>query len=129
MFLATNIAFVLAFIFYILSILIHVLVIKKVIPYHYVNGGRSTSYEEQKDVSVKSIAVLLVLFLFVIIGLVFPSTKESFLYMIIGFTLTAFFMFGTIMQLLGSPFERYLVSIINLLGVLAHLGLALHYFV
>jgi hypothetical protein len=119
---------ILGYIFYLLVIIVHILIIRKVIPYHLVNGGRSKSYTEQASISKMSIVISFLGILFLSISLIKPSISLTLIYSIIGFLLTLYWILGFVMQLLGTKFERYLMSIIVLLGILSHLSLALLYF-
>ena len=128
MFLPSSIVFVLAFIFYIGAITIHLFIIKKTIPFNYVNGGRSDSYEHQLKQSKMSILILAIGLLYVILGLLVPTLRKTIVFMVISFMLTFLWFVGTVMQLIGTKFERYYVSWLNLFGTVAHLELALTYF-
>jgi hypothetical protein len=128
MFLEENVIFILAFLFYIGAILIHVFVITKVIPFNLINGGRSKSYEVQAKQSIMSIVILGLGIIYVLIGLIIPEFRRSIFFMILSLVLALFWLLGTIMQLLGTKFERYYISWINALGVLSHIQLALIYF-
>jgi hypothetical protein len=119
---------ILGYIFYLLVIIVHILIIRKIIPYHLVNGGRSKSYTEQASISKMSIVISFLGILFLSISLIKPSISQTLIYSIIGFLLTLYWILGFVMQLLGTKFERYLMSIIVLLGILSHLSLALLYF-
>lgn len=116
---------ILGYLFYILVILVHILILKKIIPFHLVNGGRSETYEKQSSISKNSIFISCIGILFLSILLIKPSYQKTLSYSIIAFVLTAYWMLGFVMQLLGTKFERYLMSLLVLLGVLSHLSLAL----
>jgi hypothetical protein len=128
MFLQENVIFILAYLFYIGAILVHVFVISKVLPYHLINGGRSASYEVQVKQSIMSIVILGLGIVYVSIGFLIPQFKRSIVFMILSFILALFWLLGTVMQLLGTKFERYYISWINLVGVISHVLLALIYF-
>ena len=128
MFIPELLIFVLAFLFYTGGILVHVMTISKVIPFNQINGGRSENYEAQSKISKASIAILLIGILYVLCGLIFPSFKRSVIFMIFSFILSFLWLIGTIMQLLGTKFERYYLSWLNIIGVVSHVGLAIIYF-
>lgn len=54
-------------IFYSLTILIHLLIISKSIPFTWVNGGRSESFAEQLPISVISIVISIIGVVFTLI--------------------------------------------------------------
>ena len=128
MFLPEVMIFVLAFLFYIGGIGIHILTIRKIIPYTLINGGRSESYDAQAKQSYISIVVLMIGLIYVFCGLLFPSFKRSVFFMVISFILALLWLLGTVMQLLGTKFERYFVSWLNIIAVLSHIELTLIYF-
>lgn len=116
---------ILGYLFYALVILIHVLVIRKKIPYLLVNGGRSKSFEEQVKISASSIIIACIGAVYILITQLNPTMINHWLY--IGFTslLTILWAYGVLMQLLGTKLEKTLIVWVNLLGVLVHLNLIL----
>lgn len=128
MFIPDNMIFGLALVFYIGAAVIHVLTINRVIPFNYINGGRSESYEAQVKLSQVSLIILIFGFMYIVFGMFFPVFKRSIVFMIISFLLAILWLFGTIMQLIGTKFERYFVSWLNLMGVISHIELALIFF-
>ncbi|QMS85745.1 hypothetical protein [Candidatus Xianfuyuplasma coldseepsis] len=127
MILPTSIIFILASLFYILSIGTHVLVLMKKIPFQDVNGGRSSSFEEQKKQSQVSIVVLGVLFVYVLSAKVFPAFRTRVIYLIASSLLALFWLLGTVMQLLGTRFEKRIMVWINVIGLISHIELVLLY--
>lgn len=112
---------VLAMIYYFLVILIHVLILTKIISFTWVNGGRSATYETQARLSVSSMAIAA-------IGIVIISVTPSLVDFMMGWigviifgALSIFWLLGYVMQLLGTRFERYLLSFVLLFGFYAHL--------
>ncbi len=128
MFSTPLIASVLGMLFYVFSLLVHVLVIKKCISFKLVNGGRSESYEKQKELSFKSIPILIIGFAFISLSMLLPSVRETLMFSIVAFIFTALWGLGFIMQLLGSKFEKLVMSPLLFVGVISHLQLALIYF-
>ncbi|MDN4494982.1 hypothetical protein [Ureibacillus aquaedulcis] len=111
-------------IFYSLTILIHFLIISKSMPFTWVNGGRSESFANQLPISVINMVIS-------IIGLVFTLFVGRFkLYKYTrGITVICWFFvvlwsFGFIQQLFGTTFEKMVVSIVLLLGVISNLRMA-----
>ena len=123
-----EVIYVFAFLFYIASASIHILVLKKKISYKSVNGGRSKNYTEQQKQSQISIVILMILLLYVVSSLIFPQTRTTVIYLVITSITVLFWFLGTILQLLGTKFEKRIVFWINLVGLLSHLGLVLVYF-
>lgn len=108
--------------FYGSGLLVHLLVVAKVIPYSWINGGMSPSYEAQAIQSAVSFAVIAALGV-----LVWGITKRNRLrtwQKVLLYALAAFWSLGFVMQLLGTPFERYVMSPLLLVGVASHLFLA-----
>lgn len=114
--------------FYILSILVHVLVIKQKISYTLVNGGRSTSYEAQAKTSVASIAVLALGIVILLLVYFNPQITLTLFGVILMGLLTLYWTLGFVMQLLGTRFEKRVMSIVLLLGIFSHLMIMLEYF-
>ncbi len=105
--------------FYLSAFVIQLLVITKIIPYTWVNGGMSKSYAAQAIQSVISIFIMLVMFGFIwkniIMPLGFQRWKLKLLYVI-----TIFWALGFIMQIAGTTFERYFLSLFLLIGLVSH---------
>lgn len=114
--------------FYILSILVHVLVIKQKISYTLVNGGRSTSYEAQAKTSVASFAVLALGIVILLLVYFNPQITLTLFGVILMGLLTLYWTLGFVMQLLGTRFEKRVMSIVLLLGIFSHLMIMLEYF-
>lgn len=115
-----NLALIVGFSFYALTILIHTLVIYQVIDYTQVNGGRSTSYKMQKKTSVASIMIALVGAIYLALNFIFPTLHETLLYGIFAWILTAYWVLGYILQWLGTPLEKYVISWVLILGIISH---------
>lgn len=123
-----QITYSLVALFYIVSILIHVLVLSKRISFESVNGGRSKDYEQQQKQSQASILILVLMLFFVLSTAIFPSVRSTIVFLVITSLLILFWLFGTVLQLLGTTFERKVVVWINLLGLLSHALLLITYF-
>jgi|GEM_PF-1537823 len=123
--LSLEFSLILAVLFYIVVICLHILILKKVIPHTFISGGRITSFEEQAKISTSSIGIALLGFSFVLLGYLSPNIRQTLIYAILAFILSGFWTLSLVMQLLGTKFERYVMSIIVLLGVLSHLSLSL----
>ena len=114
-------------VFYICALLAQTLTILKVIPYKWVNGGMSTSYRAQAMQSAVSIIIFSVIYLFALRPLLGPGkvlTKNRRLSL---YFLIAFWSLGFILQIIGTNFERYFLSLLLLYGLVVHAKL-LKYF-
>ena len=112
-------------IFYSLAITIQTLVITRVIPYNWVNGGFSESYDAQLALSINSIVLLVVMFVLTLIAGKVIKTKLKKTITIICWIMSAYWLIGLIMQLIGTPFERFIISWTILLGLVSSLRLAI----
>jgi len=111
--------------FYSLTFLIQVLIISGIIPFIWINGGRSESLATQLPISFFNIIISIVggVFTLLIGGNRLYKYKR-------GITIMCWFFavlwsVGFIQQLLGTPFEKTIMSIILLLGVLSNLRMAI----
>lgn len=114
-----SVASLLISIFYGLAAAVQLLVILKVIPYKWVNGGMSGSYETQAIQSAVSIVIIVALYIFVRkiekMGVAINKRTLWALYVI-----TLFWTLGLFMQMFGTAFERLFLSPLLLLGVISH---------
>lgn len=108
--------------FYALAVLTHLLVILRVIPWEWVNGGRSESYTAQAAQSGMSAVVLVVLFAFV--WRIVTRARASRLQWWLLLGIVVVLALGTVLQLLGTRFEREFLSFVLLTGVVGHALLA-----
>jgi hypothetical protein len=106
-------------VFYISALSVQLLVVLKVIPYDWVNGGMSASYESQLGQSLISIVIILILFIFVR-KLVSHKGHVKKWKLRALYIISFFWLVGFIMQLAGAEFERYFLSLFLLLGVISH---------
>ena len=111
--------------FYSLTFLIQVLIISGIIPLSWVNGGHSESLATQLPISIINIIIS-------IIGGVFTLLiGRNILYKYKrGITVICWFFvvlwsFGFIQQLLGTPFEKMVMSLVLLLGVISNMRMAI----
>ena len=112
-------------IFYSLTILIHVLIISGIIPFTWVNGGRSESFATQLPISIINIIIAIIGGVFTLIvgrNILYKYKR--------GITVICWFFvvlwsFGFIQQLFGTPFEKMVCSLILLLGVISNLRMAI----
>lgn len=110
--------------FYSFTILIHALVISGILPYTWVNGGRSDSFANQLQLSIISIGICIIggLFTYFAAGNIAGRFNRGIT--IICWLLVVICSFGLIQQLLGTAFEKGVCSFIVLLGIISNLRLA-----
>ncbi|MBC8059463.1 MAG: hypothetical protein H7Y18_02240 [Clostridiaceae bacterium] len=111
--------------FYSLTILIHVLVISGIIPFTLINGGRSESLATQLPISIINIIISIIGGLFTLIagGNIFCKYKRGTTF--ICWFFVVFWSVGFVQQLLGTPFEKIVCSILLLLGVISNFRMAI----
>lgn len=119
----------LAVIMLVLIIIVHGLVILKILPHTWINGGRSTSYESQRKQSmlgiiVLTIAILILLIASNIVTVSIPSILSSIINTIL-WVMVILLAVSTVMQLFGTYFEKYLMSIIAFILLVCVLRIAL----
>lgn len=111
--------------FYSLTILIHVLIISGIIPFTWVNGGRSDSFATQLPISITSIIISIIggFFTLIIDGNMLYKYKR--VITIICWFFVVLWSFGFILQFLGTPFEKLVCSFILILGIISNLRMAI----
>lgn len=111
--------------FYSLTILIHVLIISGIIPLTWVNGGRSESFATQLPISIINTIISIIggVFTLIVGGNKLYKYKRGIT--VICWFFVVLWSFGFIQQLLGTPFEKIVCSLILLLGVISNLRMAI----
>ena len=111
--------------FYFLTILINVLIISGIIPFTWVNGGRSESFATQLPISIINIMISIIggVFTLIVGGNLLYKYRRGIT--IICWFFAVLWSFGFILQLLGTPFEKMVCSFILLLGVISNLRMAI----
>ena len=111
-----------------INIILHILVIANIIPYLWVNGGRSESYAKAQQISMSSIMITIIN---IGIALIASRIIQVKLNKFWGIMLSAFLIVtlplsfvGVIQQFLGTPFEKYFTSVITIIGFLADTRIA-----
>ncbi|WP_419394128.1 hypothetical protein [Cytobacillus praedii] len=112
-------------IFYSLTILIHLLIISKSIPFTWVNGGRSESFAEQLPISVINIVISIIGVVFTLIVGRIKLYKYKIGITVICWFFVVLWSFGFIQQLFGTPFEKIVCSLVLLIGVISNLRMAI----
>ena len=111
--------------FYSLTITIHVLIITGLIPFTWVNGGRSESISAQLPISIINIVISIFGGFFTLIAGGNIRTKYKRAITVICWIFVVLWSFGFIQQLLGTPFEKMVMSLILLLGVISNMRMAI----
>ncbi len=110
--------------FYSFTILIHILVISGILPYTWVNGGRSDSFATQFQLSIISIIICIIGGLFTFFAAENRVGRFNRAITIICWFLVVLCAVGFIQQLLGTSFEKLVCSFIVLLGIISNLRIA-----
>ena len=105
--------------FYVSALVVQLLVVLKVIPFDWVNGGMSKTYEIQLVQSLVSLVIISALFRFVWRLLCQDGNVKKWKLRAL-YAITAFWFLGLLMQIAGTEFERYFLSFSLLLGVVSH---------
>ena len=111
-----------------IGIILHILVIANIIPYLWVNGGRTETFAEAQEISTGSIVIILVKILIALIASrIIPVRLNKFW----GIFLSAFLVItlpvtlvGVIQQFLGTTFEKCVTGIVTIIGVCADTRIA-----
>lgn len=117
-----NTSIALGLVFYLLTILVHSLILTNIIPLEWINGGRSLSLEAQLPLSIFNLFISLIGMIFLFYAYTHKQRKST---LIISRIFTALWLFGFLQQLLGTPFEKLVISIILLIGLISHLRISL----
>lgn len=112
----------------VIGIILHILVLNKVVPYQWVNGGRTESFEMAKQISSSSMMILVVnLFITLIAAQIIPIKLNRICSILLSIFLIGtlpFSFVGIIQQCLGTLFEKCTMSIVTLIGFLADVRVA-----
>ncbi|MGJ9386152.1 hypothetical protein [Salipaludibacillus sp. CF4.18] len=120
-------AVIMGIIFYSLTILIHVLIISGIIPFTWVNGGRSESFATQFPISIINTIISIVGGVFTLIvgrNIVYNYKRKRGITVICWF-FVVLWSIGLIQQFFGTPFEKVVCSLILFLGVISNLRMAI----
>ncbi|MCM3634837.1 hypothetical protein [Paenibacillus camelliae] len=112
-------------IFYSLTILIHILIISKSIPFTWVNGGRSESFAEQLPISIVNFVISIIGVVFTLIVGRIKRYKYKRGITVICWFFVVLWSLGFIQQLFGTPFEKMVCSLVLLIGVISNLRMAI----
>lgn len=111
-----------------INIAVHVLVIANIIPYLWVNGGRSESFAVAQQISIVSIVITIVYMLIILIASrVIPIRFNKFWGIVLSvfliITLPLSFL-GIIQQLLGTTFEKCVMTTVAIIWFCTHFRIA-----
>ena len=102
------------------NILVHIFVILSIVPYQWVNGGRTESLDAACQISVSSIVVAIVGILITLIASrIIPIRLNKFWGIVLTVILVVLLplsLFGVVQQLLGTMFEKCVMSIVAAVG-------------
>lgn len=111
-----------------INIIVHILVITNIIPYLWVNGGRTESFVVARQISTSSIGITIVNMLIALIASqIIPVKLNKFWgialssFLIISLPLT---LVGVIQQFLGTTFEKCVMGIVTIIGFCADTRIA-----
>jgi hypothetical protein len=111
--------------FYALALLVQVLVLATVIPVSWVGGGRIPSLADYAPMSVANIAVYLLAGPFAAFASGITGARRAPWHRAVAWALVALWTAGLGMNSIGAPFERMVLAPLLLIGVLAHLRIAI----
>ncbi len=115
---------IMAIVFYLLTILLHILVLTGILPYQWVNGGRSESLAAQLPLSVSNMLIAVAGLLFTLFASRIIRNNGKKVITVICWVFVALWTVGFFQQLLGTVFEKTAVALLLLVGVIAHLRMA-----
>ncbi len=119
-----NRTFKLSYLFYTLVLVTHLLIIFKVIPYTWINGGRSESYNAQIPISIANLVITGLGFLYVFTNQKAKKLHSDKKFRVFKWALVPFWGLSLAMQFLGTSFEIFVMSPVVLMGLFAHVQLA-----
>ena len=112
-----------------ITIIVHLLVIFRLMPYTWINGGRSATYEIARQTSIKSIPFFILAIFIALLASGIISVKWNSVvkrgFSILLWLLVAYTCMGLIMQLLGTPFEKIVMSLVCVVTIIAGIRLAI----
>lgn len=112
------------YLFYIIVLIIHILIIAKIIPFNWINGGRSASYNDQLKISTVNIGITFIGFIYVYANQKFQNIQNNPFFRFSKWALVPFWSFSLVLQFLGTSFEMFVMSPIIMFGIYVHVQLA-----
>ncbi len=111
------------------AVTVHILVIFRLIPYTWINGGRSATYEIASQTSIGSIPYFIIVMFIALLasGIINVRWNRVFKnsFSILLWLLVAYNCLALIMQLLGTPFEKIVMSLVCVFSIIAGIRLAI----
>ena len=111
------------------AIAVHAMVLFQILPYEWINGGRSPSYQAANQTSINSIIMIVISILITLIASkLIPLELNKFwtilliIWLWIGIPLD---IVGIIQQLLGTVFEKSFMSIVTIIGFIMDFRIAI----
>ena len=111
-----------------INIIVHILVITGILPYLWVNGGRSESFSTAQSTSFSSIVITVISILITLIASQIISIKLNRFW---GIAISVFLIvtlplsfLGIVAQFLGTIFEKCVMSIVTIVGFCADTRIA-----
>ena len=112
----------------VINILVHVLVIANIIPYLWVNGGRTISFTEAHQISISSIIMTAInIIIALVASQIIPIKFNKFW----GIAISAFLIItlplsfiGIVQQFMGTTFEKCVMSAVTIIGFCADIRIA-----
>lgn len=110
------------------NIVVHILTIMQILPYTWINGGRTESYIAAKDISISSIIFTVVNILIALIASqIIPLKMNKFFGIVLSVFLIATLpmsIMGIVQQFLGTIFEKCVMSIVTIIGFVSDVRIA-----
>lgn len=107
-----------------IGIIVHLLVIFQLLPFSWINGGRSETLASAQQTSIISIVILIAMILINLWACkLFTIEKPKMILKVLLWILLVYSLFGVLQQLLGTPFEMFCMSILCIINVVMYFRL------
>jgi hypothetical protein len=113
----------------IITVIVHLLVIFRLMPYTWINGGRSATYEIARQTSINSIPyfIIVIAIALLVCGIIrvrWNSVVKKIISILL-WIMVAYTCLGLIFQLLGTPFEKTVMSVVCVISIIMEIRLAI----
>lgn len=112
----------------VINIIVHILIITQIMPYTWINGGRSASFELAKQTSLSAIYITIFnIIIALIASKIIPLKMNKFWSILLTVFLLATLplgLIGVVEQFLGTMFEKCFMSIVATIGFLSDTRIA-----
>jgi hypothetical protein len=112
----------------VINIIVHILIITQIMPYTWVNGGRSVSFESARQTSSTAICITIFSIIVALIASkIIPLKMNKFWSILLTVFLVATLPLGLIgiaEQFWGTMFEKCCMSIVTIIGFLSGIRIA-----